>query len=132
MKVDITNILLKSDQFTSYANSLSIKVFSIENNKRNQYLRLYSDYCRMAFVLKFIQWRLKKLAFLKMEVKFDWSAEIPGILKRLSQMENELFEGIEPRAKKMVIKKANLEKNSTKTKIDIKNVKLNKVVKRDV
>jgi hypothetical protein len=61
MKSDISKILLADTRNPDYANGVSMKVFAIQTQTRDDYIRTYCELCRIVFIYKFIYWRLNKL-----------------------------------------------------------------------
>lgn len=135
LKTDMSKILLSDDKNPEAAKEVSIKIFKISDPVREKYIRLYCEYCRMVFVLKFINWRFHRLMFRKNEIRFDWTDEIPNIVEKIDKMEVELFGDLDPYAREIIMKSEGKNKTTmSSTKLNLKKIKWNKdysLVKRD-
>lgn len=60
------------------------------------------------------------------EIRCDWSEEIPEILNKITELENELFDGLEPYAQELLMMNEGKTKVSLKTKLTMKKIKWNK------
>ena len=79
MKQDISKILLGDTRNPDYAKGVSMKIYAIQNETRNDYIKAYCELCRLIFIYKFIYWRLNRLKEISKPVKYTWENEIPQI-----------------------------------------------------
>lgn len=63
------------ERHAEYAKSLSIKVFAISDEVRDQFINYYCEYCRQVYINNFIEWRVQKLRILRAKITFDWQSE---------------------------------------------------------
>jgi hypothetical protein len=112
LKVDMSKILLSDTKNPEGAKEVSIRVFAIKDQLREYYIRLYCEYCRLIFVLKFIEWRLHKLIYNKKPIRFDWSDELPRIAEKIDNLEYQLFGGLNPTAKEILMKNGGYTKST--------------------
>ncbi|TNV84017.1 hypothetical protein FGO68_gene12642 [Halteria grandinella] len=134
LKVDMSKILLSDEKNQAAAKEVSIKVFKITDSLRERFINMYCDYCRLVFMLKFIQWRLQRLIYRRQEIRFDWTDEIPNIVEKIDKLENDLYGDLNPYAREIIMKNEGKTKSSMTTKLNMKKIKWHKdysMVRRD-
>jgi hypothetical protein len=63
IKVDMSKMLLGNKKNPKEAQKISVKIFSISDETRDQYIDAYMKYCRDIHVIKYIEWRQKNRRF---------------------------------------------------------------------
>lgn len=58
MKIDMSKILLSDERDFETAKAVSIKVFAVPVDIRDEFISVYCELCRQIFIYKFIQWRI--------------------------------------------------------------------------
>ena len=79
IKVDMSKILLQqSDQ--NEAKRISIRIFTMPHDLKMFFLELYISYIREVFIIKFLNWRKRKLIYQGKTSEFDWTHQLPQLL----------------------------------------------------
>ena len=81
MKGDLTRILMSDLKQPEAAKIVSTKVFSIPVSMKQQFVRLYSQYVRALYNIKFFDWRMRKLRFLRQKTHFNFKHQMDLIKK---------------------------------------------------
>lgn len=120
----MSKILISETKNVEAAKAVAAKIFALREDRREVMLRYYTEYCRMIFIYKFIQWRMQRLRFKKLPIRFDWEQELPQILDKVQQLEGNLFENLPPNAMEIVMKaKGETKITVPKTKLVLKKIK---------
>ncbi len=104
------------------AKQISCRVFAVREGLRDQVINDYYQYCRLLFILSFINWRLQKLAYKGLPITFDWQDEIPSIEKQVKQIERQLFDDLDPAAAEIVMKNDGQTAGNLRTTLPMKKI----------
>lgn len=123
LKLDISKILLSDARNPDYAKSISMKVFAISHETKDDMIKAYCELCRLIFIYKFIHWRLNRLQRLELPIQFDWGGELPQIKAQIEYYEDYLFGGLEPFAAAILITLSKKGRPNSKTRLSFRKIK---------
>ena len=125
MKGDLSRILLSDLKQPEEAKKVSTKVFSIPHSVKQQYIRDYSQYVRAIYNIKFFDWRMRKLKYLRQKATFNFKREIERIQMQIASLEKVLFEDVNKQALEILMKSDGISRIAMGIRINIQNIKWN-------
>jgi hypothetical protein len=80
---------------------------------------------RAIYNIKFFDWRMRKLKYLRQKATFNFKREIERIQMQIASLENVLFEDVNKQALEILMKSDGISRISLGIKINIQNIKWN-------
>ena len=103
LKGDLSRALMSDKKNPEAAKQLSIKIFGVREDTRDLFLNWYIQYTREIYIIKFMNWRCKKMRY--MNLPFTFKTWDPASLHaHISWLETNLFEDIENYALETLLK----------------------------
>lgn len=80
---------------------------------------------RAIYNIKFFDWRMRKLKYLRQKATFNFKREIERIQMQIASLEKVLFEDVNKQALEILMKSDGISRISLGTRINIQNIKWN-------
>ncbi|CDW71960.1 UNKNOWN [Stylonychia lemnae] len=90
----LTGSLLSQRKLSKKLKPLIKKLNLISENLIDKTVKQYFQYCKFKFIIKFLDWRIKKLRFQNKPINEEWFEEIQNLRIMVGQREKILFEDI--------------------------------------
>ena len=125
----MSRTLMSEKKNPEAAKQLSIKIFSVREETRDLFLNWYIQYTREIYIVKFMNWRCKKMRYLNLPFTFtSWDPK--QMQAHINWLDGNLFEDIENYALETLLKafqQGSYQKNGNSiTNLSLKEVKWDK------
>jgi hypothetical protein len=77
----MSKILMQQDD-QEEAKQISIRIFAMPQELKISFLEVYIAYIREVFIIKFLNWRRRKLIYQGKTSEFDWNQQLPQLLRQ--------------------------------------------------
>ena len=77
----MSKILMQQDD-QEEAKRISIRIFAMPQELKMSFLEVYIAYIREVFIIKFLNWRRRKLIYQGKISEFDWNQQLPQLLRQ--------------------------------------------------
>ena len=103
LKSDLSRALMSDKKNPEAAKQLSIKIFGVREETRDRFLNWYVQYTREIYIVKFMNWRCRRMRHLKQPFTFtEWDPR--SMEPHINWLEEVLFNDIENYALETLLK----------------------------